>query len=556
MKRLAAMLAVAVAVILGAAPSAGAAPTETVIQDDAELLHRPDDQVRASMDRIRALGIDRVRLTAGWSVLAPDPDAPSKPSFDASDPAAYPQAAWRSLDRAVALARAAGLDVMIDIAFWAPRWATRDEPSTTGRLRTEIDPVEYARFAQAVVRRYSGLFRPPADSRPAPPSPDGNMLDSLLGRPKSPPSNAPAQPLRELLPAVRTFTLWNEPNHPGFLMPQWTVRDGIPVPRSPEIYRAMIMAAYPAIKLVAPDTTVLIGGTSSGGSAVAGRGGVLPLRFLRELACVDEQLNPVTTGSCAGFVTLPGDGWAHHPYSLRTTPDKDSRYSDALPVAATPRLAATLQALVERGRLAPRVADLYLTEYGYETSPPDPRAFFTPREQARLLAQAEYIASRTQSVKTWPQFLLRDLPGDPAGPQGRAFGDWQSGLFFADGSPKPSAASFRAPLFAACQTNGRRTWTVLWGRVRRLDPAGTVGIESRTTAGAAWVVESTWRSARRAVALSAGAAAVAATGGGGFTRYVPYTRGDVYRLRWTDPTTGQQSGIAVRPAPCAKPARR
>src|SRR3954447_14866242 len=122
-----------------ATPAVARADTETGLQDDAHLLYRTDVEVRSAMVDVRALGVDRVRLTASWSLLAPSPDSAQRPDFDATDPAAYPAANWFYLDRAVRLAHETGLKVMIDVAFWAPRWATHDDPATPNRLRTEID---------------------------------------------------------------------------------------------------------------------------------------------------------------------------------------------------------------------------------------------------------------------------------------------------------------------------------------------------------------------------------------------------------------------------------
>src|SRR5205823_8255800 len=100
------------------------------------------------------------------------PDSPTRPDFDPTDPGAYPAGNWVNLDRAVRDASAAGLKVMIDIAFWAPRWATHDDPSATDRLRTDIDPQQYAQFAQAVAKRYSGSYTPPAPpTNQSPPKP-------------------------------------------------------------------------------------------------------------------------------------------------------------------------------------------------------------------------------------------------------------------------------------------------------------------------------------------------------------------------------------------------
>ena len=69
----------------------------------------------------------------------------------------------------------------MDIAFWAPVWATAGD--ATEHPRRGIDAGEFAEFARAVARRY-------ADE-------------------------------------VGTFTLWNEPNHPGFLLPQRRARANV-----------------------------------------------------------------------------------------------------------------------------------------------------------------------------------------------------------------------------------------------------------------------------------------------------------------------------------------
>src|SRR4051794_37044808 len=112
------------AMLLAGTPTQGK-HLETVLQDDALLLARPPAQVRETARTIAGLGADRVRLTAGWSAIAPDPRAAQRPGapFDPRDPATYPAGSWDRLDTAVRAARDAGLKVMIDIAFWAPRWA-------------------------------------------------------------------------------------------------------------------------------------------------------------------------------------------------------------------------------------------------------------------------------------------------------------------------------------------------------------------------------------------------------------------------------------------------
>jgi hypothetical protein len=539
-----ALVAVLLAAGVPAAAHAAAAPAppQTILQDDAVLLHSTDAGVKDAMTQLRALGVDQVRLTAGWSVIAPQPDSPTRRAFDDTDPAAYPADSWANLDRAVRDASAAGLNVMIDIAFWAPRWATQDDPSASGRLRTDIDPAAYARFAEAVATRYSGTYAPPAathDAPPAGPSPDADLFGALLGGGRAKPSGpgpAPATPAQPL-PAASTFTIWNEPNHPGFVMPQWERQGAGWWPRSADIYRAMVRAAYPVIKQAAPSSTVLIGATSSGGSSTPGRSGVPPLQFIRALTCVDARWRPITTGSCAGYTELPGDGWSHHPYSLRTVPEAQPINRDKLPVASTPRLLAALRRLVRMGRLAPAADQVWMTEYGYETSPPDPQAPFSPEQQAGMLARAERLGTADPAVRSWPQFLLRDRPAGPAGPRMRVAGDWQTGLEGADGTAKPAYAVFRTPVVALCRDAGRPRLLV-WGRWR--DVAGAVAQVQRQA-------RDTWVDSGRAVPAGAPSAAVQAV--------VAWQGGAPARIHWTAPGGQSADSAPAEPLPCRPTAR-
>jgi hypothetical protein len=483
-KRLALLLLLALP-----APASGAG-LETVIQDDRLLLHQPREEVARAMAEIRALGADRVRLTANWSSLAPQPDELKKPEgLDLADPAAYETARWQRLDDAVRLARENGLGVNIDVGFWAPVWATADQGGP--RARTAVDPAAYADFTVAVVRRYGGAFSPPLPTGPPPPpSNDEQELDRVLGgtpvaqqqrepEPAKPPPPAP-------LPRVDRFTLWNEPNHHALLMPQWTA-DG-KRPASPAIYRAMVMAAYPAAKGARPDAAILIGNTSSSGGATGGGSGpVAPLHFLRELACVDERLRPRTDGDCATFTTLPGDGWAHHPYAQNKRPDVVSRgrRSDDVLVGDLPRLARTLDALAATGRIGPAVRDIHVTEFGYETEALGDRPGVGQEQQALWLSWGKRVARKVPNVKGWAQFLLRDQP--PAAERvseslRRPFGQFWTGLLNSDGREKLAAQTFRAGLVA--ERRGQRRLT-LWGRLRLQPGPHRVRIE-RSILGRRW----------------------------------------------------------------------
>src|SRR3954452_3318899 len=315
---------------------------EITLQDDAQFLHRPAAQVRATARRVAVLGADRVRLTAGWSVISPRPRSRRVPGtpFDASDRATYPRQRWAALDTAVKAADDAGLKVQIDVGFWAPRWAVRRR-SANGRNRFRPDPGLFADFAEAVARRYSGGFRDPADR--------GHTL-----------------------PAVRMFTPWNEPNHPSFLAPQWArTATGGWRPESPHVYRAMYESAYAAIKSVDPRDMVFLGGTSSTGSRTPGKQGIPPLQFVRALACVDSALQSLDVPECRDYKPLQADGFAHHPYSRKTAPAASTPAPDDVPLADAGRLEQLLGELAARGRITSSLG-LYDTGDGDESSPDEP----------------------------------------------------------------------------------------------------------------------------------------------------------------------------------------
>jgi hypothetical protein len=369
-----------------------------MVQEDPLLLHGTPDQVTRVAQRLADIGVDRVRITAGWSAIAPGARAQSKPDFDASDPEAYGDG-WTPVDRAVQTVVDAGMRPMLDIAFWAPRWAVQRPIGGPDNYRWKPDPGEFAQFAEAAARRYDGDF--------------------------------------EDLPAVRLWSTWNEPNHPTFLLPQWERREGELVPVSPHVYRELHNAGYDAIKAVDADNEVLIGNLSSRGDPAGVHRRMAPLLFVRELACVDEALEPLDRPECADFRPLQADGFAHHPYAYRQAPDQPSTDPDEVRLADLDRLSGLLGELHRRGRLAARLP-LYLTEFGYESNPPAPRGLDL-ETQARWLSEATAIAYARDDVKMHSQFLLNDVEPKVL---------FQTGLLFADGSPKPALAAFRLAFFA------------------------------------------------------------------------------------------------------------
>jgi hypothetical protein len=434
---------------------------DTVVQDDAQFLHRPPAVVQANARRLADLGATRLRLTAGWSALAPKPTSRRVPPapFDASDSRTYPKGAFTTLDTAVKAASGAGLKVMLDLAFWAPRWAVGRPAPNPRRQRYFVDAAAFGDFATAVARRYSGAYPDPANAG-------------------------------KTLPAVRLYTTWNEPNHPSFLAPQWvrTPAGGFR-PESPHIYRAMHNAAYDAIKRVSSDDKVLIGGTASTGSAVPGRGGVPPLQFLRALACVDDALKPLDVPECADYTPLRADGYAHHPYSRLVAPDTSDPFTDDAPIADTGRLGDLLGRLAFAGRIAGNLA-IYDTEYGYESRPDDPFQPFERDQQAAFVGWSTYLAWKDPRTVMMAQFLLRDIdPAESGFKRGtrRYYRDWQTGLYDAQGEAKPAAQAFKLPFWAQTQSSGLDTRTVLlFGQVRPGRGRRTAYVERQDPVTGGW----------------------------------------------------------------------
>jgi hypothetical protein len=418
----AAAVALALAVAGCGAPDAGRGlpPVVTIVQDDAELLHRSPQRIAATLDDLHGLGVDWVRVTAGWSVIAPEPLSRQRPAgFDARDPRAYPPGAWSKLDRVYAMALARGLRPAIDIAFWAPRWAVGAPARLPDHERDTIAPGDYADFAEAVARRY---------------------------------------------PRAAAFTIWNEPNHNAFLLPQWKRSGDGWRPASPHVYRELVQLAAPRIEAVAPHAVVLIGATSSVGSAIGTRAAdrMAPLTFLRALACVDDADRPLDVPECRSFQPLPGDGWSHHPYSLELAPWQADPRASNVRLGDLDRLTSLLGRLHRAGRTRASLP-LYLTESGYQTAPPDPTWRVSLDDQARWLPEGERIARSKPAVRSVSQFLVRDLPERP-GPSARVrWRDYQSGLRFEDGRAKPAHAAFALSLVARRAAPAKVSF---WGLVR------------------------------------------------------------------------------------------
>ncbi|HKE78818.1 MAG TPA: hypothetical protein VKB54_05890 [Solirubrobacteraceae bacterium] len=447
-------------VVVGALALPGAAvasPTqESTFQDDALLVNGSPAVQARTLDTIKALGGDRVRVSLVWRLVAPAPNDPRKPvGFDAANPAAYPPGAWDRYDRLVRLADRRGLGIGFVITSPAPNWATGSLPSHP-ELDPTFDPlaVEFDAFVRAAAKRY---------------------------------------------PGVHYWSLWNEPNDASSLTPQWLPDPRDPtrfVPTSPQVYRRLLDVGWAALQQTGhAHDTILVGETAPKGllDNVGPISSIDAQRFIREVYCLDDNLqfyagpdaevrgcpptNQIATFTATHPALFLASGWAHHPYELSRGPDEEPTHPDSWVTLGNLRdLTRLMRRIRERyGRPTDTPVPLYLTRYGYATKPPNDNGV-SPALQAEYLNHAEYLTWRNRSVRTLGQFLLKDS------------GSFQSGLRTAGGAPKPAYDAYALPVWLPSDRIRAGKSLRVWGLVRAApnNRRVQVSIQVRRRRGAPW----------------------------------------------------------------------
>ncbi len=496
-----ALLTAAAAAAALAAPVSSASASssqESIFQDDNLLVTGSDAQVESTMSTLRSLGVERIRVSVIWRFVAPGATSASRPSFNASDPAAYGASAWNRYDRIVDAARRYGIGLLFSVTGPSPRWATGDKSEPRGLVNPSAG--EFGQFVTAVGRRYSGTY---ADEQPqsSPPSGGGGGGGVLpLSR-----ERASATAAGGVLPRVTMWSVWNEPQQPGWLRPQ--VSGGRPA--SPHIYRRLLDAAWAGLRASGHGSdNILIGELAPRGTRRLTTGPMTPLRFLRELYCVNSRIRPLRGGEAAargcptdsagtarfrsqhpGLFDAPG--FAHHPYALEVAPSKVDRIRDQVTIASLGRLTRTLDR-VQRRYGSRRRMPIWLTEYGYQTDPPDPTIVGQPwSRQAAYINEADHIASRNRRVRSVAQFLLvDDQPNREVPPSNiRYWGStFQSGLITIGGRRKPSFFSYMRSIDVYPKRVRRGRAVRVYGQLRPA-PNGSViraSLQFRRTGSRRW----------------------------------------------------------------------
>jgi hypothetical protein len=336
-----------------------------------------DEQVFGRTDwaftQLKSLRAGIVRITIDWSAVA------RRRPADAADPS-DPAYNWSAVDSVVTAATKNKIRVVAAI-FGTPRWAGR------GKNRLPRRVADLRLFAFAAATRYSGRYE--------------------VGE---------AETLRTL-PSVRYWLAWNEPNNPVFLKPQWKMVKRAWRPQSAFDYAKICSAIWSGVHstgLAGEKVGCGVTGPRGNDAPRSSRASTSPLVFMQWLRR-------------AGLRRF--DAYAHHPYygSRFERPTTVPKSKKAVTLGNISVLIKQLNRLFGRKRL-------WITEYGYQTRPPD-RAFGVPYTlQARYVHQAVALAKKTRRVDMFVWFLIRDE---------RRLSGWQSGVVTASGRRKPAFRAFQ-----------------------------------------------------------------------------------------------------------------
>ena len=465
------LLAGALLALAGGATPALADHDQTNFFEASNQLLNPSARAH-TFQQLEHLGVKALRVELYWYDVAPDPTSATKPSFEATNPAAYD---WSLYDPILAEAQRLHWPVLLTVTSPAPSWATSNHKAP---YITRPDDKDFQEFMTAVARHYGS--------------------------------------------EVSLYSIWNEPNHPAFLLPQFNANGA---PASPRIYRGLYQAGYAGLQAAGlTHPRVLFGETAPTGydHVNVRREGALhdvaPLAFLREALCLNARYRK--SPSCG---ELQMSGYAHHAYTIAVPPTYVPKGADEVMIGSLFRLERALN-LAARAHAIPAGLPIYLTEFGTQ-SYPNKQLGVPVAKQAEYNAIAEHIAWSDPRVVAFSQYLLKDdaLGGAPgASVHGGTVG-FQTGLEYYSGQPKPLYYGWPIPLTVT--RDGRRF--ALWGLARPTTGATHVTVLVKT------------RHAKRYRTL-----ATVATNSLGYWTLVSSVRGESWRVRWTS-----QAGVKYEGPP-------
>jgi len=412
------------------APSAASASSSqlSLLQDDREFLGQRGENLDSATAELKNLGVDILRTNVNYNKIYKTPKDRTKPrDFKTSDPnnSHYD---WSATDRLVALARAKGVKLLLTITGPGPYFSS-ENPRKCRRLPCTYKPKtkEFEGFAAAAAKRYRGK----ADY----------------------------------------YAIWNEPNiGKTWLTPRFEKRRGVgTIDYAAAKYRQLYIAGQRAIAKYdrARRNRVLFGEVAAISQ---------PLPFLRSALCLDSRNRPFrgrrakATG-CTRVKRINTLGFAVHPYNQggNGTPRSKTKTKTSLSIAYMPRLHRLLDGAARRKRIAGR-RGIYVTEFGYQSKPPDNVSNVNPTEQAQYINESDRLLFSDRRVKWVGQYELTDV---------REKDEFNSGLRFVGGARKPAYAAYRMPIVV---TRRSANSVEVYGQSRP-GGASTVAIQAQASGG-------------------------------------------------------------------------
>ncbi len=424
------MLAAALAV----PATAGASPRQfSILQDDAVLPGRTAADPDEAMAEAKSLGVDVVRAFVSWRAVSPSPRSRQMPpDLDVGNPDA-PGYDWSAYDSFIARARRHGLAVFLTLAPPIPYWASEEPnrcPHHIGGYKNfrfscmwKPRPRLFYQFAKAVALRYGSAAQGPHGGQ------------------------------------VTYYSLWNEPNLEHYLYPQFRRTRYGRVDFGAKRYRELWYEGWKAIARYDPARrgNVLFGETAAISS---------PLDTLFGALCLDEHGRPFRgmmrkLQGCMRPRKLPIGGMAVHPYNneAKGTVFTRSFTLDSLPMAYLPRLHRLMDHAAAKGRI-PRGKGIFLTEFGFQSNPPDSVRGLSLDRHAQAINEADRLFFADRRVKAVAQFELYDPP------ELRNQDVYNTGLRENGGVKKPAWQAYRMPVVV---TKLSRDMVEVWGQVRPAD---------------------------------------------------------------------------------------
>lgn len=412
-----ALLALVAVLAIPAAADAGSRQL-SLMQDDAEMFGDRGEDPAAAMREMRDLGVDVLRTNVLFYRVYRDFTDRRRPAgFDPSDHNSS-QYVWEATDRIVTLARANGIKLLFTVTGPGPFWSSEQPRKCRGRGLCPWKPSArvFGQFVEAVAKRYRGR--------------------------------------------VDWYSLYNEPNigrsggGPGWLMPQVTRTRAGRVETAAVYYRRLWQAGYKAIARHDPArrNRVLFGEVAAIGE---------PLPKLYAALCLDRNGRPFRgtlrrLHGCGRVSKLKIGGWAIHPYNQGGfgPPNRTTSSKTALPQQYIPRLHRLMKRAAARGRV-PGGRGIYITEFGYQTNPPDRISRITPKLHARYINESDRLFFGDSRIKTVSQYQLVDV---------NDVSQYNSGLRFAGTQrKKASYDAYRIPIVV---TRRSSSLVEVYGQVR------------------------------------------------------------------------------------------